>query len=139
MLQWWHKHCLGLLNSKDIIRHQKASKGIKRHQKASKDIKRHKRHQKASKGIKRHQKASKGINRHQKTSKDIKRHQKTSIGIKRHQKTSKVKKCQKALIYQNEEKEGHPNEVHTRLKVQKNIQINETNMLQRWHRRCLTS
>ena len=59
---------------------------------------------------------------------------------KRRQKTSKdVKKCQKALIYQNEKKDGHPNEVHTRRKVQKNIQIDETNMLQRWHRRCLTS
>ena len=47
-------------------------------------------------------------------------------------------KYQKASIYEYEEKYGHPNEVHTRRKVQKNIQINETNMLQRWHWRCLT-
>ena len=72
MLQWWHKHCLGLLNSKDIKRHQKTSKDIKGHQRTSKDIKRH---QKTSKDIKRHQKISKDIKRHQKTSKDVKRHQ----------------------------------------------------------------
>ena len=82
--------------------------------------------QKTSKEIKRPQNTSKYL------SKDIKRHQKTPKDIKRHQKTSKdIKKCQKTSIHQNEEKDGHPNEVHTRRKVQKNIQINETNMLQR--------
>ena len=115
MLQWW-------------LRTQKTSKDhkipLKSHQKMSKDTKRH---QKTSKGI---IKASKGIKTHQKASKDNKRLQKTSKDFK---------KCQKALVYQNKEKDGHPNEVHTRRKVQKNIQINETNMLQRWHRRCLTS
>ena len=57
----------------------------------------------------------------------LKSPQKHSDYIKRHQ------------FHHIEEKYGHPNEVHTRRKVQKNIQINETNMLQRWHRRCLTS
>ena len=115
MLQWWHKT-------------QKTSNGPK---KASKYL---------SKDINRNQKTSKDVRRLQNTSKENNTHQKSLKAVKRHQKKSKDgKRRQKMSIHQNEEKHGHPNEVHTRRKVQKNIQINETNMLQRWHRRCLTS
>lgn len=96
--------------------------------------------QKTSIEIKRLQKTSKDFKTHQNTSKENNTHQKSLKAVKRHQKKSKDgKRRQKMSIHQNEEKHGHPNEVHTRRKVQKNIQINETNMLQRWHRRCLTS